>query len=245
MTKSLEDGLNKNRRASLLHGARDMVPILPGMAPFGLLAGATALTAGLDAWQAQALSLVWLAGAAQLAAIDLVAQETAWPVILLTVLVINLRFLMYSAVLAPMFARSRLAARLGLASLVTDQGFALVVAREREGMTTDSLRWYYLGSGAAIWVTWQLSTLLGSQVGALIPAAWQLDFSVPLVFLALLVPLLTDRPSLVTAAVAAAVAVAGRGLPSNLGLMLGVAVGIAAGLVVEQLRETRDEGTTS
>lgn len=231
-------------RQDFLAGMRDILPILPGMVPFGLLAGATALQAGLAPWQAQTMSLFWLAGASQLAAIDLMAQQAAWPVILLTVLVVNLRFVMYSAVLAPVFAHLPATVRLAMASVVTDQGFALAIGRHRGGMQPTAVAWYFAGNTVLLWLTWQGSTLLGCLVGTVIPPAWQLDFSVPLVFLALLVPLLGDRPSVTTAVVAAVVTVAGRGLPWNLGLVLGVVTGIAAGLLVELRRDSTPEAST-
>ncbi len=69
--------------------------------------------------------------------------------------------------------------------------------------------------------------------GAGVPASWQLDFAVPLTFIALAIPTLKDRPTLVAAGVAGVVAVAGMGLPYNLGLPLAALVGIAVGLWIE------------
>ena len=80
--------------------------------------------------------------------------------------------------------------------------------------------------------------MTGVLLGSLVPPSWQLEFSVPLVFLALLVPLLTDRASFVAAGVASIVALVGRGLPWNLGLIVAAAIGIAAGLLAEQRRST-------
>ena len=80
--------------------------------------------------------------------------------------------------------------------------------------------------------------MAGIQLGALVPAAWGLEFTIPLTFLALLVPVLRDRPSLVAAAVAAAVALLGRALPYNLGLIVATVLGVGAGLVVPRGRTT-------
>jgi predicted branched-subunit amino acid permease len=84
------------------------------------------------------------------------------------------------------------------------------------------------------WVAWQTGTAAGVLLGPLIPAAWQLEFSMPLVFLALLVPLVRDRAALVAAIAAGLVAVAGRGLPWNLGLILAAVVGVGSGLFAER-----------
>ena len=70
--------------------------------------------------------------------------------------------------------------------------------------------------------------------GAAVPDGWRLGFAVPLVFLALLVPAISDAPSLAAAVVAAAVAVGGAGLPFNLGLVVGAVVGVATGIAVDE-----------
>ena len=222
------------RARALNEGIRDAAPILPGVAPFGIIAGAAAVAAGLAPAPAAGMSVIIFAGASQLAAIELLARQTTWPVVLLTILVINLRFVMYSAVLAPWLARLPLRAKIVLAYLITDQAFAVTVARERRRPGEVDLVWYYLGAAVSLWLTWQLGTVAGVLLGSLVPASWQLEFTVPLVFLALLVPLLTDRASLVAAGAAGVVALVGRGLPWNLGLIVAAAIGIAAGLLAER-----------
>jgi predicted branched-subunit amino acid permease len=97
---------------------------------------------------------------------------------------------------------------------------------------TDRRR-YYLGAAGAIWAVWQAATLAGVVVGARIPDRWGVGFAVPLVFLALLVPDLTDRPRVVAALVGGSVAVAGAGWPLNLGLVGGALAGVVAGVAAE------------
>ena len=166
----MTDQTPRNVTRALVRGLRDVSPILPGIVPFGLLAGATALAAGLDAGQAQGMSLIIFAGASQLAAIELFARQAAWPVVLLTILVINLRFVMYSAVLAPWFADRSRPLRALLAAVLTDQAFAVTVARHRRDPAPRPLCWYYLGAASVLWGTWQASTFAGIQLGALVPA---------------------------------------------------------------------------
>jgi predicted branched-subunit amino acid permease len=43
--------------------------------------------------------------------------------------------------------------------------------------------------GVPMWLTWSAATALGAALGAQVPASWQLDFAVPLMFLALADPL--------------------------------------------------------
>lgn len=209
-----------------------MAPVLVGIAPFGLVAGAAAVRVGLSEVQAVGLSVLVFAGASQLAAIELLGQGAPVTVVVVTALVINLRMTMYSASIAPYFRALTTRWRAGLAYLLTDQAYALSVTRYMADEPVDR-RWYYLGAAAPLWVVWQLCTVAGVVVGAQVPDSLPLEFAVPLTFLALLVPSITDSPSAAAAAVAATVAVVGADLPLNLGLLAGAVVGVLAGLAVE------------
>jgi predicted branched-subunit amino acid permease len=226
----------ESRHSDLGLGMRDVVPILLGIVPFGMISGASAIAAGLDPVTAMSMSLIVFAGASQLAMCDLIARGAVLPVVVLTALVINLRFVMYSAAIAPYLATAPARFK-GVASyLLTDQGFVVTATRARTTPDPHHLRWYYLGASLALWTTWQLSNLAGIQLGTLVPPSWGLEFTIPLTFLALLVPVLRDRPSLVAAAVATVVALLGRALPYNLGLIVATVLGVGAGLLVPRRR---------
>ena len=218
----------------LRDGVRDAFPLLLGVIPFALVAGVAGVEAGLSPLQTVGLSVVVFAGASQLAAIDLLGRDAALGVVVVTVVVINLRMLMYSASIAPYFRDLSARVRAGCAYLLTDQAYALALARytgDRE------LRrpYYYLGVAVTLWVVWQAGTVVGVVFGAAVPDGWRLGFAVPLVFLALLVPAVSDAPELAAAVVAAAVAVAGAGLPFNAGLLAGAVVGVAVGIAADAL----------
>ena len=50
-----------------------------------------------------------------------------------------------------------------------------------------------------LWITWQASTATGSMFGALMPASWELDFTLALTLIAIVVPMLNDRAALTAA----------------------------------------------
>ena len=216
----------------LLAGVRDVSPLMLGVAPFALVAGIAAVDAGLGLAEAVGMSVIVFAGASQLAALELLGENAPLAVVVGTAAVINLRMLMYSASIAPHFADYGRRLRAGLAYLLTDQAYALSVAEFDEN--PDRSRWrYYLGAAASLWIVWQIGTVVGVVLGAGVPDAWGLTFAVPLVFLALLVPAMKDRPTTVAGVAGGAVAVVAAGLPLNLGLLVGALSGIAAGLVTE------------
>lgn len=239
--------------APLLAGVRASVPLLLGLVPFGLVAGVAAVDAGLSPLQAVGLSVVVFAGASQLAAVDLLGRDASLAVVVLTATIINLRMSMYSASIAPHFAAFRRRWRVLCAYLLTDMSYALAIATFTDGGGSDGegdgngttasdavdpadpthRRGYYLGAAATIWAVWQVATVAGVVVGARIPDRWGVGFAVPLVFLGLLVPDLTDRPRALAALVGGSVAVIGAGWPLNLGLVGGALAGVAAGVVAD------------
>ena len=222
------------RRVNFRAGVFDIAPILIGVVPFGLIAGVAAVEAGLDMVTAILSSSVVFAGASQLAAYDLIGRDATVVVIIATILIINSRMMMYSAALSPHFVAAARPSKAAASYLITDQAFAASIVRFGQREESVELRLaYYFGAALALWVTWQTSTVVGVVIGAGVPPEWSLDFAVPLVFIALLVPAVTDRGTIVAAVVGAAVAVVAQPLAYNLGLPIAAASGIAAGLVAE------------
>jgi 4-azaleucine resistance transporter AzlC len=216
----------------LLRGARDQLPILLGVVPFGVIFGALAVSASIPALEAQSFSLFIFAGSAQFIAVSLIAGAASPFLIILTILVVNLRHLLYSASLAPhVFHLSKLW-KIPLSWLLTDEAFIIASARYRKG-SPEFAHWYFLGTGFTLWAAWQLSTFLGIALGALIPPGIGLDFALPLTFMALILPTLTDRPAWAAAFAAGAFSILLANLPFKLGLLIPAVIGIAVGLVSE------------
>ena len=226
-----------------LAGMRAQLPILLGVVPFGVIFGALARSAGIPPLEAQGFSLLVFAGSAQFVAAGLVAEAAPPLVIVLTILIVNLRHMLYSATMAPHFERLPRRWKIPLAWLLTDEAFAVGVLRYRRPDTRFA-HWFFLGTGLALWGSWQLSTAAGIALGGLIPASWMLDFALPLTFMALLAPTLEDRPANAAALTAAVVAVALAGLPYRLGLLLAALSGVAAGTALEWRAGSRTGETT-
>jgi predicted branched-subunit amino acid permease len=238
-------------RAEVWAGAKAVAPMLVGVIPFGLVAGATPATTGLGGDAAIGLSTIVFAGASQLAAADALADGSAALVAVVAACTINLRLLLYSASLAPYLAELPLRRRLFVGYLLTDQAYAISITRwqaEADAAAAggppapglDHKVPYYLGGALLLWVNWQICTILGVLVGSALPDSLPLDFAVPLVFLVLLVPAITSRPAAVAAISGGLVALlseeAGTG---HLAVLLGALVGIAAGAFADAALERR------
>ncbi|AXH98073.1 branched-chain amino acid ABC transporter permease [Ornithinimicrobium avium] len=218
-----------------------MSPILLGVIPFGMIAGVAGVENGMTVLEACAFSLITFAGASQIAALDLLGSGAAVSVAVLTATVINLRFLMFSAAMAPHLQTQSLAGRLLSSYILTDHAYAVANARYVTGPPPRDKARYYLGAAVIFWVTWQLSTLAGALLGQGIPEAIPLAFAVPLSFLALMMPALTNLPAVTAAVVGGAVAVTLVGAPGNLGMLLGALLGTTAGFLHQRYRSWRAE----
>lgn len=221
-------GLHADVRA----GARDVAPTLPAVLPFGIVVGAAAVDVGLSAIEALGMSVIVFAGASQLAAIALIGGGAPAFVVVLTALVINLRHVMYSASLEPRYRDEGLGWRASIAYLLVDQVFVMAALKFGADESVNR-RWYFLGLGLPVWITWVIGTAAGAVAGTAVPAWLPLDFAVPMVFLALLAPAVESRARAAAALAGGVIAVAGTGLPLNLGLLAGAVGGIAAGVLVD------------
>jgi predicted branched-subunit amino acid permease len=222
-------------RPAFFEGVRDMAPMLLGIVPFGMVCGVGAIAAGASPVAALAMSMIMFSGAAQIVATQLLAAGAPFAVIVLSCLVVSLRLLMYSAALAPYLRPLDHRWRNLLSFVLTDQAFAGTLQRFRASDDLAANASYFLGSGALLWVVWQLATLAGILAGQIIPASWQLEFVVPLCFIAVLVPLLRDRVSILVFTVAAIAVVVLDAMPLRLSMICGGLLAIGAGVLADEV----------
>jgi predicted branched-subunit amino acid permease len=226
-------------RPAFFEGVRDMMPALVGIFPFGMVCGIGALAAGISPLATLAMSAIMFSGSAQIVAAQLLAAGAPLVVIVLSCTVIGLRFLVYSAAMAPYLRPLDHRWRNLLSFILTDQAFASTIQRFRDSDDVRANASYFLGAGLLLWVVWQVATLAGILVGQVIPASWQLEFVVPLTFIAVLAPLLRERVSLLVAVVATIAAIALDSMPMRLSMICAGLIGIAAGVVADTLTTRR------
>ena len=185
------------------------------------------------------MSSIVFAGSAQFVTAQLVHETAPGIVIVLTIAVVNLRHVLYSASLAPYLASLPTRWKTLLSYLLTDEAYAPTILKyEREGYQPFS-HLFLLGAGVTLWTTWQISTALGIFLGTAIPESWSLDFALPLTFIAMVVPALKGRPYIVAALSAGVTALVAYSLPYRLGLILAALVGITVGTYLESQQSLR------
>lgn len=218
-------------------GFVEMLPACLGLLPFGLVCGVGAAAAGANWLEALGMSAIIFSGAAQILAAQMLAADAPFAVIVLTCFVLGLRFLMYSAAMAPYLKPLPPNLQKALAFLLTDQVFAAAVRRFDASDDRHSAGIHFLGSGMALWLVWQVSCMAGFFTGNLIPSAWSLEFAVPLCFIALVSPLFRDMPSVLAAVTAGIAVLAMSHLPMRLNLIVAGVLGIVIGTCADLARE--------
>lgn len=233
----------KSSHQDFIAGARDSLPILLGVVPFAMICSVAAVSVGLTTTEAIGMSFIVFAGASQLAVLQLMGEGAVWLVMVLTAWVINLRFSMYSATLAPYLQKEPLHRKAPFTYILSDQAFGVTMSHFANEMPANPA-WYFYGAAAAVWAAWQISSITGALLGTLVPESWGLDFAFPLSFMALMFAALKDRPGVLAAAVGGMIAVLTRGLPYNLGLVLAALLGIGAGVLAESISDKKLQEAT-
>jgi 4-azaleucine resistance transporter AzlC len=225
--------MNEAKKA-FLDGVRAEIPLLIGVFPFGMIYGALALNADLSAFASQMMSSIVFAGSAQFITTQLVHEAAPGFVIILTIAVVNLRHMLYSASLAPYLKHLSMKWKILLSYLLTDEAYAPSILKYEEQGVKPFSHWFLLGAGFSLWFTWQVSTALGIFVGAEMPEEIPLEFALPLTFIAMVVPILKKRPMIAAAISAGITALLAYNLPFKLGLILAALVGIIVGTILER-----------
>jgi 4-azaleucine resistance transporter AzlC len=215
------------------------LPTLLGIAAWGMVVGVAMVKTGLTVPQSIVMTLLVYAGSAQLAALPLIAAHAPIWVIFASALAVNLRFVIFSALMAPHFGHLPWRKRLFLGYISGDLTVALFLQRFPDPAPQPGKLSYLKGLMYPNWAGWQAGTLAGILVGSAIPPEWGLGFAGTLAILCIMVPLIAGSAALAGVAVSATVAVLAHALPYKLGLLLAVVLGMLAAMAAREIIERR------
>ncbi|NLX36765.1 MAG: branched-chain amino acid ABC transporter permease [Chloroflexi bacterium] len=196
----------ETERPGLWAGFRATLPVALGCVPFGLAYGAVA-AASLSPWQTSLMSLTVFAGTAQFVAVSMLAQGADLLSVWFTCVLVNLRLLLLSAAVSPHLQGIGAAQRLASAQALTDESFAVSLGAFR---THDAKPVYLVGSGLAIYLFWQIATLVGRLASGLIPQGFGLEYALSASLICLLFMLVHSRRQWVVALLAIVLALVSR-----------------------------------
>jgi len=211
-------------------------PFILIIVPFGALFGVLATEIGLPVAQIMGFSVLVIAGASQFTAIQLMADGVPALVVVLSALAVNLRMVMYSAAMVPHLGAAPLWQRALISYILVDQTYAIsaeVFEEETSWSVADKVA-FFLGVAVPVFPGWVGATWAGAVLGAQVPESWQLDFAMPLAFLALVGPMLKTRAHVAAAFVSVVAALLFAWVPWNLGLIIAATLALMTGAEVER-----------
>lgn len=226
-----------SRFVEFWNGVKATFPLVVGAIPFGIIFSALAITAGLSREATMAMSALVFAGSSQFIAVGLIASGASAGTIVITTFIVNLRHALYATTLGHHVKNLPQKWLVPLGFFLTDETFVVTAQRYNQSDSSSYKHWFYLGSALFMYLNWQLCTTIGLIAGEAIPdpASWGLDFAMIVTFIGMLVPMVADKPVLISVLVAGVSAVAANGLPNQMGLFLAAILGIGAGLIVERM----------
>ncbi len=208
---------------------------MPGIFAWGMVTGMAMVKSGLSIWQSLGMTFAVFAGSAQLAALPLIVANAPIWVIFVTAMVVNLRFVIFAAAIAPHFAHLPWYKRAWHGYFNADVTMALFPQRfpAETAPRTRGKVGYFTGIGYPNWCAWQAGSVAGILLASQIPQSWGIGFAGTLALLAITIPLTVNLAALAGVVVASVTAVAASSLPYRLGLLVAVIVGMIAAMIVD------------
>ena len=179
-------------RRAFREGVRDYSPTLMAIFSWGLVTGIAMSKSVLTLPQALTMSLLCYAGSSQLAVLPLLAAKLPVWTVLLTAAMVNTRFVIFSAGLAPHFSYLPLWRRIVLGYFNGDVIYLLFQKKSFQTGYVPGKEALLLGHGGASWLSWQVSSIIGILLASLIPDNWGLALAGTLALIPVMVSAISD-----------------------------------------------------
>lgn len=231
------DRLSDTNRRAFLEGARTFSPAVLATFSWGLVTGVAMTKSVLTVPQALGMTFLVYAGSSQLAVLPLFAAKLPIWTILLTAAMVNLRFVIFSAGLAPHFSYLPLKRRLLLGYFNGDIIYLMFSKQNFPTGWQPGKEAFFWGLAVSSWTSWQVSSVIGILLASLIPDNWGLELAGTLALIPLIVSAIATRSTLAAVAVASVVALLAFDLPYRFGLPLAVFAALFAGTLADLIAE--------
>ena len=219
------------------NGCLQEIPLQLGVFPFGIAYGILGIEVGLTNIQTFLLSIIIFAGVSQIVFAQLFSTFTPSFMIVGTIGIVNLRHILYGVSLSSYLKKLSLKWRVILSYLITDEAFAISYKRFSEEKKTKYMHFHLLGSGITLWISWQISTLIGIFIGPSIPNSLNLEYVIPLSFIAIVVVSINTKIKLIIFIMSALLSILLRDLPWNLWIITSALISIIIGVLISNFRK--------
>jgi predicted branched-subunit amino acid permease len=231
-----ETPLGDRRRKEVL---RQCLSVAVATGAYAISFGALSVAAGLDLWQTIVLSALLFSGASQFAIVGVIASGGSGAAAVATSTLLGIRNGLYGLQMSRLLGVRGLR-RVAAAQLTIDESTAVGVAQPERS----AQRLGFWGTGLAVFVLWNLLTILGALVGDALgdPKVYGLDAAAPAAFCALLWPRLRSGDARAVAVVSAVIAlVVAPHAPAGIPVLVAALAAIVAGLLPTRPASASDD----
>jgi predicted branched-subunit amino acid permease len=233
----MPDALSDINRRAFRDGVRTFIPATAATFSWGLVTGIAMAKSSLTLPQAFGMSFAVYAGSSQLAVLPLFAAKLPLWTILLTTAMVNLRFVIFSAGLAPHFAYLTLRRRLAIGYFNGDIVYLMFSKRGYATGFQPGKEAFFWGLALSSWTAWHVSSVVGIALASLFPDNWGLELAGTLALIPLIVSAIATRSTLAAVGVACVVSLCAFDLPYRLALPLAVVAALIAGIFADVIIE--------
>ena len=232
-----QEQLQQIQKRAFRDGIRAGSPSLIGIAAWGLVTGIAMIKSGFTLAQALGMTFFVFAGSAQLAALPLIVLSAPIWVIFLTGFMVNLRFVIFSVIIAPHFTHLKFRQKAFWGYMTGDVSMIYFMQRFPTEQPEPGKFAYMKGLFVANWAAWQFGSVAGIFLGNMIPQSWGVGFAGTLAIMCVLLPMILNRATLVGVIAASAVALATYHWPYKLGMLCAVITGMLCSMAWEEWHE--------
>ena len=215
-------------------GVIEELPLQLGVFPFGIIYGILAMQSGLTFLQSFLLSSIIFGGASQIIFVQLISTSTPFGIIISSVAAINSRHFLYGISIREYVKHLSVTWRLLLAYLLTDEAYAVSIRKFNNDPNNEFLHYHLLGTGLTLFIIWQISTLTGIILGHELPQFLELQFIIPLTFIAIIIPMINSISFICAALSSATTALIFKNLDLNLWILASASIGLIVGVTVSR-----------
>lgn len=189
------------KNSLFFNGMQDCIPTILGYLSIGFACGVVSKSCGMTILQSTVMSAFIYAGSSQFIAASMIFSLASAPNIILAIFLVNLRYFLMSASLAPYFKGNSLLKNFISGILLTDETFALAASKGSNENKIDYI--WMLGVNIVAYLNWIVANLLGALLGSLIYdyKIFGLDFALSAMFIGLLISSIKEKDDKKTSAV--------------------------------------------
>ncbi|MDO4670690.1 MAG: AzlC family ABC transporter permease [Aerococcus sp.] len=194
----------------MINGFKAAIPIMLSYIFLGVAAGVVFRNFGMEWWQVLFFGLLVFGGASEFTGAAMLATGAGVPEIMITMLLLNMRQILYSVTYSAYTEGQSTWKSLVLAGISSDEAFAMNTAKWEEAKHDPTKSW---SLNEAVWtalfpyLTWAFASVAGALLGQLITLPDLLTgFLTTSMFIGLLIPALTSRLTITVALFSAALA---------------------------------------